>query len=78
MRVVSHQGESQNEAFKGDGTLVPTLKDRFRGLDLEKWKEQCRLGQKYDSSKECCGWVTTGQSRERQTRVITVSSAYHA
>lgn len=69
MRVVSRQGESQNEAFKGDGTLVPTLKDRLRGLDLEKWKELCRLGQKYDRSKECCGWVTAGQNRERQTRI---------
>lgn len=36
------QGESQNEAFKMDRTknkrdriLIPKLKDRLRGLDLE-------------------------------------------
>lgn len=58
---MSHQGESQNEAVKGDRTLVSKLKDRLRRLDLEKWEEQWRLGRKHDRAKEFCGQVTAGQ-----------------
>lgn len=39
-----HQGESQNEAIKRDRTLVPEIKDRLRGQDLEEWNEQVEFG----------------------------------
>lgn len=42
--LVRHRVSHQNEAYKRDRTLAPKVKDRLRGLDLEKWKEQVEIG----------------------------------